>query len=479
MPSEPPAGGESVAGVASSTPRHGWRAVALTVAAVAATTLAVVALGAAASSALGAGRADALTRSTPPVPAAPLEKGNVCARCMHARCAKGACGHFYREPVGWQRPYCMCGCCKLQCGQRKGCKAVAPRKRGYPINVSTVAGNGALGTADSPSGLSAGFGKLTGLALSPDRLHAVLTEEGSAAIRVVDLRSTAVSTAARGVGRRPHGVAFRPDQPSTVLFTDMDANTLKQLHLPSGNVSVVAGSGEWDLTDGEPDEAAFAAPSGVAVSSDGSFAAVADTDNNAIRLVELPSGRVRTLAGTYTERPAETLVDGAGAAARFSQPMGVAISDDDRTVYVADTGFHVIRAVDVATGATRTFAGSGVAGDDDTDVRRHNPGQFHAPRGVSLGPGGRALIVADTANNVVRRVEVALCHAGVRCKVQTLAGGGEPAYQDGVAPAAMFNSPTAVASELNHDDRPFALIADEGNAMVRAIYFVDKALSWY
>ncbi len=55
----------------------------------------------------------------------------------------------------------------------------------------------------------------------------------------------------------------------------------------------------------------------------------------------LPQGRTDTLAGTPGQYG---YVDGPGATAQFKEPSGVAVAKD-RTVYVTDTGNHVIRAV--------------------------------------------------------------------------------------------------------------------------------------
>lgn len=55
-------------------------------------------------------------------------------------------------------------------------------------------------------------------------------------------------------------------------------------------------------------------------------------------------GAVTTLAGS---RPGTT--DGTGAAARFYSPWGVLV-DGPRNLYVADSGNHTLRKVEMATG---------------------------------------------------------------------------------------------------------------------------------
>ena len=53
------------------------------------------------------------------------------------------------------------------------------------------------------------------------------------------------------------------------------------------------------------------------------------------------------------------LVDGAAVGARFSEPQGVLVLPDGDVVLVADTVNHAIRRIDLATGTVRTLAGTG------------------------------------------------------------------------------------------------------------------------
>ena len=59
------------------------------------------------------------------------------------------------------------------------------------------------------------------------------------------------------------------------------------------------------------------------------------------------------------------LVDGRKSEAKFSWPYGVAAAPNGRMLYVADSGNHCVRQVDVATGIVTTLAGDGTAGFRD------------------------------------------------------------------------------------------------------------------
>jgi len=104
-------------------------------------------------------------------------------------------------------------------------------------------------------------------------------------------------------------------------------------------------------------------------------------------------------------------------------PGGLAVEGD--TLYVADTGHHQVVVADLASGAERGRIGSGRAGLHDgagSQVR------FRTPHGLAPdGAGG--LLVADTGNHAVRRVDLA---SG---QVTTLAGTGHRGHAFAAGPA--------------------------------------------
>ncbi len=133
------------------------------------------------------------------------------------------------------------------------------------------------------------------------------------------------------------------------------------------------------------------------------------------------------LAGVYGS------TDGAGSAARFSFPYGVAV-DRAGNVYVADTYNHTIRKVSPAEVVT-TLAGNAsiqnqygfpLPGSDDGTG---NKARFNEPNSIALDGAGN-IYVADTCNHTIRKVTP----AGV---VTTLAGlAGSWGSNDGTGSAA-------------------------------------------
>ncbi|MCB1247547.1 MAG: hypothetical protein KDB69_09800, partial [Acidimicrobiia bacterium] len=85
---------------------------------------------------------------------------------------------------------------------------------------------------------------------------------------------------------------------------------------------------------------------------------VADTGHHRVVEVDPDSGSAVAVWGSGSRG----FTDGIGVAASFDQPHGLTIDDARTTLYVADTGNHAIRTVDLATGEVRTLAGTGELG---------------------------------------------------------------------------------------------------------------------
>lgn len=188
----------------------------------------------------------------------------------------------------------------------------------------------------------------------------------------------------------PYGVAIGP-RGAIYVADGGDANRIRLIQ-PDGTVSTLAGGSEG-FEDGVGTAAAFHTPSAIALGHDGSLY-VADTGNHAIRKVD-PAGAVTTLAGDGTPG----YLDGAGRAARFNGPIGIAV-DDAGIVYVADTYNDRIRRI-APDGAVTTLAGNGKPGMVDGALADAG---FDTPSALAVSRDG-TLYVADTGNHAVRRIK--------------------------------------------------------------------------
>lgn len=184
--------------------------------------------------------------------------------------------------------------------------------------------------------------------------------------------------------------------------------------------------------DGEGPRARFSAPAGVARRGSGEETdfALADDGAHVIRTVD-PEGRVATLCGLAGEAG---FLDGPDHRARFRGPTFLAARPRDganvafgRELVVADTGNHAIRRVD-AQGTVTTLAGDGTPGF--TDAETPLLARFHEPRGVAVDTAGN-VYVADAGNGAIRRI-------GARGRVSTLAGGRGPGSRDAQGGEASF-----------------------------------------
>jgi serine/threonine protein kinase, bacterial len=182
----------------------------------------------------------------------------------------------------------------------------------------------------------------------------------------------------------PEGVAA--DNAGNVYVADTGNNAIRRI-ASGGVVTTPAGSGRGPGINGT-----FYDPAGVAVDSAGNVY-VADLGHNRIAKIA-PGGEVTTYAGSGVSG----FADGAGEAASFSHPNGVAVDSEDN-VYVADTGNNRIRKI-TSGGVVVTIAGTGVAGlADGTGTSA----SFHIPLGVAVDSSGN-VYVADAGNNRIRKL---------------------------------------------------------------------------
>ena len=201
--------------------------------------------------------------------------------------------------------------------------------------------------------------------------------------------------------------------------------------------------------DGAGSAARFFNPSGVAVDGAGNLY-VADAGNNTIRKVTA-NGMVTTLAGSAGQFGS---ADGTNSTALFNNPSGVAV-DGSGNVYVADAGNNTIRKV-TSSGLVTTLAGN--AGQPGSANGTNNTALFNDPSGVAVDGAGN-VYVADAGNNTIRKVTT----NGV---VTTLAGtAGLSGSSDGTNNTALFFYPSGVAI----DGAGNLYVADLDNNTIRKV----------
>jgi len=162
---------------------------------------------------------------------------------------------------------------------------------------------------------------------------------------------------------------------------------------------VAGGVGSWGSTDATGTAARFANPYALTADNSGNLY-VADTGNHTVRKVEISTGVVTTLAGTAGSMGS---TDGTGASALFRQPYGIAFDSHSGNIFLADTYNHAIRQI-TSSGVVSTLAGtSGTQGSTDGTG---TAALFRYPRGI-VPDGLGNLYVADTNNHTVRKIVIA------------------------------------------------------------------------
>jgi PKD repeat protein/sugar lactone lactonase YvrE len=254
-----------------------------------------------------------------------------------------------------------------------------------------------------------------------------------------------------GVGAAFDGpAAVAVDASGNRYVADTQNSTIRMI-TPAGVVTTLAGmAGQAGSNDGQGAAARFSNPAGIAVDSSGTIY-VADTGNNTIRLIT-PARLVSTLAG---QAGVDGSNDGSGSGAHFSGPLGVAV-DGSGLVYVADTGNNTIRTI-TALGVVNTLAGdvgSAPGYSDDTGTAA----QFDTPSGLVVDGSGN-VYVADTGNSVIRMI-------GAGAVVTTFAGtAGSTGSMDGSSGVALFNTPVSIARDSSGN----LYVADQLNENIRKL----------
>jgi thiol-disulfide isomerase/thioredoxin len=185
-------------------------------------------------------------------------------------------------------------------------------------------------------------------------------------------------------------------QGKRLFIADTGHNRIIQTDLEGAN-PVTIGSGEEGFDDGEFKKASFNRPQGMFLSEDTLF--VADTENHAIRAIDLKAGNVTTIAGTGSQAmrvfPAGT--SGPVKTTPLCSPWDVIQIPGDRALYIAMAGPHQIWKLDIAGGVVSVFAGSGRENIVDGPAATAN---FAQPSG--LATDGENLFVADSEVSGVR-----------------------------------------------------------------------------
>jgi thiol-disulfide isomerase/thioredoxin len=166
-----------------------------------------------------------------------------------------------------------------------------------------------------------------------------------------------------------------------------------------GETLHLIGNGQSGLTDGDFREAEFFAPQGMAFDAENQILYVADTENHALRRVDMQRQVVETIAGNGKQSRYIRPHSGEAKETALNSPWD--IQKVGNTLYIAMAGLHQIWEMDLETNIVQTYAGTGAEACVDGAL---NDSAFAQPSGIATD--GKELYVADSEVSSIRGVGI-------------------------------------------------------------------------
>lgn len=290
------------------------------------------------------------------------------------------------------------------------------------LSITTFVGTGVRGVnEDGLPGTATKLAIPVDVIVGPDRALYIADSDNNV-VKRADLQNLTVTTYV-GVAKSPGSAGEGDGGPATsaklscpnalafdgagnLLIADYCTYSIRKVDAITKTITTIAGlSGNYgsDGDGGPAINATFSSMNGIAVNSAGTMVWIADSDYYRIRQINLTSGVIDGLTGGSTSG----FQDGPASSALFRSPNRLKLDSSERNLFVADSDNNVIRKIDLQTLMVETVAGNTTSGDFVG-----NGGQalgapvFRKPGGVALDATG-SLFVADTGNNRIRAIRAA------------------------------------------------------------------------
>ncbi len=195
--------------------------------------------------------------------------------------------------------------------------------------------------------------------------------------------------------RRPHSIAL--DEQGHIYVADIGNHRVRRIDQVTEQITTVLGTGQPRL----PEDGALAAgqpikgPRALCYADGQLFIAL--REGNSVWRLDLHSGRIHHVAGT-SKRGQQ---DGPASKATFHGPKGIAVGPD-HTLFVVDTENQAIRQIDLTKKLVTTVAGNGRRGFSGEGGPPSNAA-LDRPHGIACDALGR-LYIGDTNNHRVRQI---------------------------------------------------------------------------
>jgi len=188
--------------------------------------------------------------------------------------------------------------------------------------------------------------------------------------------------------------------------------------------------GYYDPPDHDALKARFRHPQGIVITKDADTVYVSDSENHVIRKLTRSlddKWQITHFAGTPMAA-GYAGDNGAALSARLNEPIGIALDDAEKNLYVADMNNHCIRKIDLLTGIITTVAGNGQIPpnqytnvNDGTVIEHGRPlnqvALFKFPSDVAID-AHKNIYIADQSQNRIRKISADLS------EIRTIYGNG-------------------------------------------------------
>jgi len=253
----------------------------------------------------------------------------------------------------------------------------------------------------------------------------------------------------RTVLEYPAGLAVNKRE-NMVFVSDQIGDRILGLTL-AGNVIFCIGNGEPGYLDGSMEEAKFNGPLGMAMDEENFILYVADTDNHAVRKVDLVNNKVSTVLGNGT-RSSKKLKKVLGTNGAIDAPSDLVLHQD--FLYISMRGSNQIMKMDLRTEVASVIAGSSDFGFSEESTKK---AQLASPSGLAFDVSG-ALFFTENQASAIRYVDDK--------ELNTVVGSGvfEYGYNDGKKDEIKMRFPNGIAM---HDGKLF--VADTYNNCIREV----------
>ncbi|WP_126455112.1 thioredoxin-like domain-containing protein [Sulfuriflexus mobilis] len=235
--------------------------------------------------------------------------------------------------------------------------------------------------------------------------------------------------------------------------------------MPNGRIVRIYGSGAPGQLDGMEVDAAFDNPQGLACINNNLY--IADTGNHLIRKIDLVTHEVTTIAGSGKigrVKSFEVFVD----------PLKVPLNSPwdltyhNGALYIAMAGAHQIWLLDLAKSTLQLYAGSGAESIENGNVETAT---FAQPSGLAIGEDLESMLfIADAESSAIRTIRLRDNY------VNTVVGKGlfDFGEKDGKGSEALMQHPMGVAFDPK---RKALWVADSFNHHIRHIKVSNNTVS--